>query len=160
LRAILTRHAVLAAALVSAVLWSHQDAWAQELPRQLRAEIDGDVRDCTLKKTAFVPQFIARKDLNGDGVMDFILDYGGYKCGTLAGRYCNGAGCRMEVYVSKGRTGYVKVFGGTVRELRFGTANGRPAILLSRQGRACGKTEAGPCRTTLTWDGTRFAEAR
>ncbi len=160
MRAILSRRAVMAAALVPAVLSLHREVRAQELPRQLRAEIDGDVRDCMLKKAAFVPQFITRKDVNNDGVMDFILDYGSYKCGAEAGRYCNVEGCRMDIYVSKGRAGYVKAFSGTVRDLRFGTVNGRPAILLSRQGSACGKAEAGPCRTTLTWDGTRFAEAR
>ncbi len=113
-----------------------------------------------LKKAAFVTQFISRKDVNRDGVMDYILDYGSYKCGAEASRYCHEAGCRMEVYVSKGRSGYVQAFSGTVRDLRFGTVNGRPAILLSRHGSACGKAESAPCRTTLTWDGTHFAEAR
>ncbi|MET7247869.1 hypothetical protein ABZT49_31410 [Methylobacterium sp. EM32] len=147
-------------ALIFVVLSSYQGTRAQELPRALRDEIDRDVRDCTPGKDAPRRRFISRQDVNRDGVPDFILDYGGFQCGSLASHYCGPAGCATVVYASKKRNGYVKVFSETVRDRHATTVNGRPALVAGLPGSACGLAPFEPCRKTLTWDGARFVPGR
>ena len=148
------------AILVFSLLSVTSQARTRDLPRQVQAEINTTVQDCKPRERVFGRGFVSRKDVNGDGIPDFILDYGAYKCGDQVAQFCGSAGCTTTVFASTGRGGYVKVLDENVRNLQFRTVNGKPAMVLDLHGSACGKAGAEPCRTTLTWNGSQFVAAR
>ncbi|TGD96775.1 hypothetical protein [Methylobacterium nonmethylotrophicum] len=148
------------AALVLSLLSAHAQAQTHDLPRQVQDEINTTVQDCRPRERVFGRGFVSRKDVNGDGIPDVILDYGAYKCGDQGAPFCGSAGCNTTVFASTGRGGYVKVLDENVRNLKFRTVNGRPAMVLNLHGSACGKAGAEPCPMTLTWNGARFVRSR
>jgi hypothetical protein len=156
----LVRGPAVALAVLGVVLPASGPARARDLPRQVQAEIDADIRECRPEKVVLGRGFVSQRDVNGDGTPDFILDYGAFQCGDRAAFYCGSGGCTTKVFVSTGRNGYAKVFDEIVRGMQFRTVNGRPAMMLNLHGSACGKVGAEPCGKTLTWNGTRFASAR
>ncbi|MDR7038902.1 hypothetical protein J2X36_003674 [Methylobacterium sp. BE186] len=132
---------------------------AGDLPAPVEAAIREQRQACAPEKAEIRPGFIARKDVNGDGIEDVILDYGAFACGGDATYFCGSAGCTMQVFAST-KGGYAKVLDENVRRLDFKHVKGRPAMLLGLHGNACGKAGIEPCGTTLYWTGTRFDPSR
>lgn len=131
---------------------------ASALPPIVEAQVEGDVRDCATHDAKFEKGFMTRKDINGDGKEDYILDYGHFVCGGISTTFCGSAGCTTTAYASSG-SGYVKVLDENVRGLEFRTIGGRPAMLLGLHGSACGKVGAAACGATLYWNGEKFSPA-
>lgn len=110
------------------------------------------------EKLLLQPGFFTRKDVNGDKIDDFILDYGQTKCPTGGNIYCGTAGCLTVVFVSKeGR--YFKILDENVQNIRFLRMKNRPAMILSLHGTACGRFGASACKSTLFWNGEKFSPA-
>jgi hypothetical protein len=105
------------------------------------------------------PGFLTTKDVNGDGVEDYILDYANFACGNSEVFFCGTAGCLTQVFASLPHGGFVKVLDQNVRSLRFLRIKGRPAMVLDPHGIACGKVGSELCRKTLYWDGGEFSPA-
>lgn len=104
------------------------------------------------------PGFFTRKDVNGDKIDDFILDYGQTKCPDGGNTFCGTAGCLTTVFVSKyGR--HVKVLDENVQDVRFQRVKKRPAMILNMHGSACGRAGASACKSTLFWNGEKFSPA-
>jgi hypothetical protein len=143
--------------LISAVA-STQAKAAQPLPPAVQLSIDEAMKDCD-KKVKFAKGFLTRRDINGDGIDDFILDYGHFACGENVSLYCGTAGCSTEVFASLSDGNFVKVLGENVRGIEFRTVRGRPAMLLELHGSACGKAGAAPCSAALYWNGAKFSPA-
>jgi hypothetical protein len=125
------------------------------LPSEIQAGIEENKKACG-EPVKLKPGFIVEKDINGDGVKDYILDYGKFVCGDSETYFCGSAGCTTEVYASVRSGGYVKVLEENVRGLQFRVVSGRPAMLLALHGSACGKVGAAPCNRTLYWNGQTF----
>jgi hypothetical protein len=113
---------------------------------------------CQPERSDLKPGFLVRKDINGDGVPDYILDYEKFQCGESASYFCGTAGCLTQVFASLGGE-YVKVLDDNVREIKFRTIKQRPAMILGLHGTACGKDGAAPCSMTLFWNGQKFSPA-
>ena len=90
-----------------------------------------------------------RQDINGDGVPDYILDYGSFICGESRTFFCGTGGCVTQVFASLPKGGWVKVLDENVEELSFARVKGKPAMILAVHGNACGKTGASACRQTF-----------
>jgi len=154
-------------ALISFVVASRAEAWAQSLPtlqslpQEVQASIQDSAKECGAEKVVLKWGFIVAEDVNDDGVDDYILDYGKFVCGNTQTYFCGSAGCLTQVFVSIPNGKYVKVLDEPVRELRFAhDAQGRPEMLLDLHGSACGKSGAAPCSVTLLWNGHTFFETR
>ena len=102
---------------------------------------------------------MTRKDVNGDGVDDYVLDYGKFVCGDSASYWCGSAGCLTQVFASLRDGSFVNVLDENVRSLRFARVKGRPAMILGLHGNACGRVGAAPCDSTLYWNGASFSPA-
>ncbi|MGU3539010.1 hypothetical protein [Methylobacterium sp. A54F] len=133
-------------------------AAASGLPPLVEAEIAELKQDCSGGKVTLEPGFLTRKDVNGDGIEDIILDYAAVRCGDSGSLYCGSAGCIAQVFASRGG-GYVKVLNDNVRDLKFARVKGRPAMLLGLHGTACGKLGSAPCGVTLVWNGSKFTRS-
>jgi hypothetical protein len=128
------------------------------IPAEVQAIIDDDIKSCT-EKVTFKKGFLTRRDINGDGIEDFILDYGRFSCGENSIAYCGSAGCLMTVFASLPNEKFAKVLDENVRSVDFKNVRGRPAMLLQLHGSACGKIGSEPCGATLHWNGEKFAPA-
>jgi hypothetical protein len=125
------------------------------LPKMVQASIDENKKACG-SGVKLNPGFIAEKDINGDGVKDYVLDYAEFECDGSASFFCGTGGCLTQVFASLPNGGYVKVLDDNVRDLKFRAVRGRPAMVLDLHGSACGKVGAAPCSRTLVWDGKTF----
>ena len=133
----------------------------QSLPLEVQAAIQEAVRQCEPEKVTLKWGFVSAKDVNDDGVDDYILDYGRFQCGTRMVDYCGSAGCLTQVFVSLPNRKYIKVLDENVRDLRFAhEMKGRPEMLLDLHGSYCGKDGASPCSATLLWNGHTFAPVK
>lgn len=126
-----------------------------KLPANVQAAIAENVKACD-GKTTFKDGFVSEKDVNGDGVTDYVLDYGHFVCDGNEGYFCGTGGCLTQVFASLRNGGYVKALDENVRDLKFRRVQGRPAMVLDLHGSACGRTGAAPCPRTLFWNGTKF----
>jgi hypothetical protein len=131
----------------------------RNLPPNAQAALEESVKACD-KKVTFKTGFVTEKDINGDGIKDYILDYGAFLCGEDEGYFCGSAGCQTQVFASLPKGGYVKVLDENVRGLTFSRVKGRPAMVLALHGNACDKVGAAPCRMTFLWNGKTFAPAK
>lgn len=130
---------------------------APPLPSIVEARVKQDVKDCDTHDAKFEKGFITRRDINGDGKEDYILDYGRFSCGG-SHNFCGSGGCATVIYASRG-SGYAMVMDDLVRGIQFKTIGGRPAMLLGLHGSACGKMGAAACGATLYWNGEKFSPA-
>lgn len=131
---------------------------SRTLPPEVRAGIPSQ-KDCVRgERAVFQRGFIVQKDINGDGIDDYILDYGKFLCGGSS-PYCGSAGCLTQVFASLAEGSFVKVLDENVRALRFVRIGGRPAMLVGLHGSACGRVGAEPCGVTLFWNGQKFSPA-
>jgi hypothetical protein len=112
-------------------------------------------KECS-EPSKFGKGFVARRDINRDGVADFVLDYGRFECGGSSTFFCGTGGCLTQVFASLPNGGYAKVLGENVRQIAFRVVRGRPAMVLDLHGSACGKIGAEPCPRTLFWNGRSF----
>jgi hypothetical protein len=149
---------ILAAILISSAISATQAKAAQPLPPEVQSSIDEAMKDCD-EKVRFEKGFLTRRDINGDGIEDFILDYGHFACGASRNTYCGSAGCSTEVFASLSGGKFTKVLDENVRGIEFKTVRGRPAMLLELHGSACGKVGSAPCSATLYWNGEKFSPA-
>lgn len=145
-------------ALVATALLA-SSASAQTLPLPVRKAIGEATASCRPQKVTLDKGFVTTRDVNGDGIPDYVVNYEAFRCGESFTFYCGSAGCLTQVFASTGGT-FVKVLDENVEKIAFETVGGRPAILLGLHGSACGRPGVEPCGTTLVWNGTRFRATR
>ncbi len=131
----------------------------QSLPSAVQAAIQENRKSCEPDKLRMEKGFVTRKDINGDGVDDYILDYGKTICGDLRSYFCGSAGCVTQVFASHPDGTYTKVLDENVQDLSFKRIRGRPAMLLGLHGSSCGRMGAADCGATLFWNGQKFSPA-
>jgi hypothetical protein len=132
---------------------------SRTLPPQVEAAIVERRERCYPEAASLKPGFITQRDVNGDGVDDYILDYDKFVCGTHQSYFCGTAGCLTQIFASLPGGAFVKVLDENVREVRFTRIKGRPAIQVALHGGKCGRTDAEPCGVTLYWNGREFNPA-
>lgn len=133
-------------------------AGAQSLPPMVQKAIAEQTESCKPDKVTLEKGFVTRKDVNGDGIADYVLNYGSFRCGESYVYFCGSAGCLTQVFASRDGS-FVKVLDENAQDVVFKTVKGRPAMLLGLHGTACGKRGADACGATLYWNGTKFSPA-
>ena len=61
--------------------------------------------DCDGRVTV-EPGFVRQADVDGDGLNDAVLDWGGLRCDGSAFLYCGSGGCRQSVWLADREAGY------------------------------------------------------
>lgn len=144
-------------ASVSGML-SGMPASAEPLPIPVVAAVKENKDQCKPDKATLKDGFLTRKDVNGDGIVDYVLDYGSFQCGDNSTYLCGSAGCLTQVFASADG-GFVKVLDENVQQVSFKKVKGRSAMLLGLHGSACDKVGAAPCGAVLYWNGSKFSAA-
>lgn len=143
-------------AAIFSVLWLACANAAPPLPREVQAVVDDLLKDCS--KPKFERGFITRKDINGDGIIDFILDHGYFTCdGSTI--FCGSGGCTVKILASIKPEGYSDAFSGLVQDYKFTRSGNYPAIKFNLHGSYCGKAGSEVCQSILYWNGTSFTPA-
>jgi hypothetical protein len=132
---------------------------SQSLPPMVDAEIKKAQSSCAPEHVTLGPGFVTEIDINADGVKDYVLDYGKFICGNSSTYFCGTAGCTTQVFASLPGGGYVKALDENVRDIKFRTVKGRPAMILDLHGSMCGRVGAAQCGMTLYWNGAEFSAA-
>jgi hypothetical protein len=128
------------------------------LPQNVQSAIEERKKECEETAT-FKPKFVAEKDINGDGVKDYILDYGYFVCGESFVMFCGTGGCQTQVFASLDDGSYALVLDEQVRKLAFRKLKGRPAMVIDLHGSQCGRGGPDACGMTLYWNGQKFSPA-
>ena len=114
--------------LIVAFAFSIGAAIAEDLPPAVQKAIAENKRGC--KTVAIEKGFLTRKDINGDGRPDFVLDYESFTCDGDRRWFCGSIGCLTQVFASLPNGAYAKVFDDNVRRIDFREVQGRPAIVV------------------------------
>ncbi|HVV98592.1 MAG TPA: hypothetical protein VHC92_15720 [Rhodanobacteraceae bacterium] len=132
-----------------------------KLPPELRKDADQLIRDCTKDggKATLADDYATAVDLNGDGVDDFVVDLGGYRCQRPgfgpSNEYCGSAGCPVSVWLSQPGGSYALApdIGGSMQGWEIRQHDGKPAIWYGLHGAFCddGKDRAGSDTCEKYW---------
>lgn len=150
-----THFLVIITSLTLATSITHSNA--AKLPTRVQSAINKQINSCE-ESVEFKKGFLTRRDINGDGVPDYILNYEHFTCGGALN--CGSAGCEMEVFASLPDGNFTRVLEGHVRDVKFKSVRGRPAMWVDLHGTFCGKTGADPCSEIRYWNGKTFAPER
>ncbi|AGB73759.1 hypothetical protein RHSP_12272 [Rhizobium freirei PRF 81] len=148
------RKAILVVSAAAALACSGA-ASAQSLPQPVQAAIDESKKDCG-GPAKLEKGFVSIKDINGDQVPDYILDYAHLKCVGMPSSFCGSAGCETQIFVAKPNKSYKSIFDDYVQGIGFVEIAGRPAIKLALHGSSCGRAGSDTCYSTLYWNGRDF----
>jgi hypothetical protein len=129
---------------------------AEDLPAPVQKAIAEAKRDC--KTVAIEKGFITRKDINGDGRPDFVLDYESFICDGDRRAFCGSLGCTTQVFASLPNGASTKVIDGNFKRIDFRDVQGRPAIVVGFPGFSCGKDPTEVCDVVKSWNGSSFVE--
>ena len=124
---------------------------AAEIPRYVLGPVSGYVYGCeeAHQKAPRPQDYVSSTDLDGDGQQDFVID-SGKGCAANRDLYCNAEGCTINIYVSSlsGLAGSFKA-----KSFRFARHGGKPALVVTRGGEACGAAAGQTCTATYVFDG-------
>src|SRR5271165_3162073 len=133
-------------------------AMAEDLPAPVQKAIAENKSSC--KTVAIEKGFVTRKDINGDGRPDFILDYSYFFCDGHQRPICGSIGCTIQVFASLPNGSYAKVLDDNVKRIDFREVRGRPAMVVGLRGDAdpCRKDPADLCEVVKSWNGSSFVD--
>jgi len=96
---------------------------------------------CAGGAAAVDPGFVTLADVDGDGVNDVRIDYGGLTCDGSYG-YCGSGGCTQEIWLGDRDGPYRLLVAGQITQIEF-PAHGH--VRLTRDGGWCGLSGAEIC---------------
>ncbi len=135
-------------------------AAAQQVPLTVQNSLDSLTRECRGADGKSRPDAkpLTSVDLNGDGVLDWILDAGDLDCDN-GSFFCGTGGCLTLIFVSHG-VGHTLVWEDNIHGWRATVIGGRPGIHFDLHGSACGRVGAEPCSQRYVFQGGRLIRAR
>jgi len=125
-----------------------------KLPSNVAASIADARKDCDLK--SIPPAAIKSIELNGDGIDDYIIDYGAMGCHS----YCGSAGCLHEIWVSKD-AGFVQSLSTNIQAInRVEPQKAGSDIVVAMHGSSCQQPGSQTCYFRLHWDKSKLTQQR
>jgi hypothetical protein len=88
---------------------------------------------------------VQQADLDGDGTPDTVIDESKFSCSTAASLYCGTGGCMLHTIVGDTKRAF------QVEGWRMIDWDGRPILLLARDGGWCGGAGAQLCFQAIYW---------
>lgn len=146
-------------AAILAILFSSVAHAQEDLPAEVAAGVEEARKACEGKFTT-EKGFVTRRDINGDGVVDFILDYDYAKCDEFESMFCGTGGCQRQVFVAIVDCKYRKILDLNAYSITFARRHGVPAMIQKLHGGNCGRSGGeGPCESVTYWNGEDFGPA-
>ncbi|TCP43034.1 hypothetical protein EV662_102226 [Rhodovulum marinum] len=93
---------------------------------------------------------LAAVDLDGDGDLDTLIDESRFECSSAASMYCGSGGCMLHAVID----GQAWAF--QAEGWRMIDWNGRPILLIARDGGWCGGAGAQICYEAVSWSDGRM----
>lgn len=90
-------------------------AAAQDWPPEVTAIVDEAKSLCQGSFTAG-PDAVTSVDLTGDGIRDWVVDSGAFRCSDSYGTYCGTGGCAVDTVVDGIRSSFLFHDWGTVTD--------------------------------------------
>ena len=84
-------------------------------------------------------------DLDGDGTPDSIVDESRFSCSSMASAYCGSGGCMVHAVIGDRSWDFQS------EGWRMLDWNGRPILLIARDGGWCGGAGSQLCFEAVTW---------
>lgn len=88
---------------------------------------------------------VTKIDLTGDGNMDTVIDESDFHCSSSKSLYCGTGGCMLHAIVNN------EVWSFQAVGWRMIDWDGRPILLIARDGGWCGGTGAQVCYEAVVW---------
>ncbi len=130
------------------VLSLQGDAAAQELPELIRSDLLNELKDCEQPVRSIKRSAIRIFDFNGDGIADYVIDYG-----EICSAYCGTGGCTHDIWVSQGTT-WAKALSANIRDIEsVGKVGGKTVLRVDLHGSFCDRVGADSCPHVIVWDG-------
>ncbi len=90
-------------------------------------------------------------DLNGDGLKDWIIDYGNLVCDGMHSMFSGSAGSLTQVLISTGPNKWTERFNEYVRGYKVVNRGGKASFTLELHGSACRKSGAAACSKSVSF---------
>ena len=88
---------------------------------------------------------VSEVDLDGEDPIDRVVDEGRFSCSSMASAYCGSGGCGLHAIVGD------RVWSFQAEDWRMIDWNGRPILLIARDGGWCGGAGAQICFEAVSW---------
>lgn len=95
-------------------------------------------------------------DLNGDGLQDYLVDYGQFRCNGAESIFCGTAGCLVEAVMATSAKQFVRVPMDNLRGYEVVKADGVTLLQVNLHGSACGQVGAYDCVKRWRYMNGRF----
>lgn len=149
---------LLAAVLIGAS-WPTAAAAQPSTPSEVIVALAEGLAQCPGGKGKVGPSAVQVRDINGDRIADFHVDFGGIECAEGGRVWCGSGGCRHKVFGSMGEGAYRLVLDVLAQGVDFKRLRGRPGVKLGLHGSDCGRAGYERCSQTLYWNGFKFSSA-
>ncbi len=120
-----------------------------ELPPRLQEKVEAAAKTCAaIENGEFDLEWgaVARVDLNGDRVHDWVLDERGFACSTAVSLFCGTGGCMSHFLVDEELHSLLNQGWDVV------VLGPNKVLLVEVHGSQCGGIDPTPCVTASTWD--------
>ncbi len=119
------------------------------------AEIErGFGRVCS-NGVSYGSDWVESRDLNGDGLNDFIIRYHAY-CEEIASGFCGSAGCHTEVWFADRSGVWILALAAHVRDVSPTRHEGGPALRFVSHGGGCDRSGSDDHISIKMWDGAEL----
>ncbi|MGC9419972.1 MAG: hypothetical protein ACP5EN_13475 [Rhodovulum sp.] len=88
---------------------------------------------------------VSAVDLDGDGDLDALIDESRFGCSSAASMYCGSGGCMLHAVIDD------QAWAFQAEAWRMIDWNGRPILLIARDGGWCGGAGAQVCYEAVSW---------
>lgn len=88
---------------------------------------------------------VSEADLDGDGMPDRVVDESRFSCTSMASAYCGSGGCMLHAVIGE------RAWSFQAEGWRMIDWDGRPILLVARDGGWCGGAGAQLCFEAVTW---------
>ncbi|WP_288925311.1 hypothetical protein [uncultured Maritimibacter sp.] len=120
--------------------WQAEIAPARDPDRAARDEVTAYCIDTHSRAAVMNDGFTRQEDFDGDGQMDWVVNYGTANCGPIGSAWCGWAGCEVAIHLARGG-GFVQAFRGIAEGFR--TVEG--GMVFRRHESECAPESEGPC---------------
>ncbi len=105
----------------------------------------------------FGPDFIQRRDINNDGLIDAVVNQGELICDGEKGASCDADGCVYNFYLQVKEGGYFMIATARIHGYDFVKRFGNMVFVMKMHPRFCEREEGGkPCEVTARVRGVKF----
>jgi hypothetical protein len=117
------------------------------VPAVIAQSVAKQVKSCK-GDTSALPHSLFSVDLNGDGRLDYVVNFENFDCETVPSPYCGTGGCLHEIWLSDSAGWRLALSPHANMIAGIDMIDGRPSLRLLVHHRYCQKQ---PCHQNIVW---------